>query len=86
MFHNELKSWTEVFWNSKRLVKWAHAKTETVEVFESLCNVLLFWLHVKMLDFWKQPPNLLEYVAEYLGKGGGLTKKNDTNKKWHQKE
>lgn len=51
-------------------------KPETMEVFGSLCNVLLFWLHVKMLDFWKQTPNLLEYVAEYLGEmGGGLTKK-----------
>lgn len=71
MFHNELKSWTEVFWNLKRLVKMAqNAKTETVEVFGSLCNVLLFWLHVKMLDFWKQTAKLLEYVAEYLRERG----------------
>lgn len=78
MFHNELKSWTEVFWNLKRLIKWAHAKLKPVEVFGSLCNVLLFWLHVKMLDFWKQPPNLLEYVAEYLGEGGRGTNKKKT--------
>lgn len=38
MFHNELK----VFWDLKKLMKWAHAKTENVEVFGSLCNVLLF--------------------------------------------
>lgn len=67
IFHNELKSWTEELWNSKTdKKKRAHGKTETLEVFGSLCNVLLFWLHVKMLDFWKQPPTLLEYVAEYL--------------------
>lgn len=39
MFHNELKSSAELFWNSKRLVNGAHAKSETVEVFGSLCNV-----------------------------------------------
>lgn len=79
MFYNELKSWSEDFWNSKKKKKSgkrAHAKTETTEVFGSLCNVLLFWLHVKMLNFWKQPPKLLGYVTEYLGVGRrGLTKK-----------
>lgn len=78
MFQNELQPWTGVFWNLKkkkkqqkdRWKKWAHAKTEIMEVFGSLCNVLLFWLRVKMLDFWKQLPNSLEYVAEYLGEGG----------------
>lgn len=67
----------------KKTGKRAHAKTETVEVFGSLCNVLLFWLHVKMLDFWKQPPKLLEYVTEYLGVGaGGLTKKQTLTKNY----
>lgn len=38
-----------------------------------------------MLDFWKQPPNLLEYVAEYLGEGG-TNKKNNVDKKMTSKE
>lgn len=48
------KSRSYGLWNSKRLVKKGPIpKLNPWKSFRSLCNVLLFWLHVKMLDFWK---------------------------------
>lgn len=89
MFYNELKSWTEDFWNSKKKKKdWQKGPCQNWN-----CGSLWKLVQCVTLLTSCKDARLLKTTAKitgichriFGGWGGGANKKTNTNKKLHQK-